>query len=136
MAVANSVFTHMLPPDVERYMSEVARVLRPGGRLFASFFLINDDSVRLMSGGESTLDFENDRGTHRVAWEHDPEGAVALPEDYVRRVARAQGLDVKDPIHYGSWPGRPQARDYQDILIGVRRGRGSRFTPGAVGLSE
>ena len=29
-----SVFTHMLPEGVEHYLSEIARVLKPGGTLF------------------------------------------------------------------------------------------------------
>lgn len=27
-----SVFTHMFPPDVEHYLDEISRVLKPGGR--------------------------------------------------------------------------------------------------------
>ncbi len=32
-----SVFTHMLTADVERYVTEISRVLRPGGRVAATF---------------------------------------------------------------------------------------------------
>lgn len=35
---AASVFTHMLPENVEHYIHEAARVLRPGGRCVFSFF--------------------------------------------------------------------------------------------------
>jgi SAM-dependent methyltransferase len=34
-----SVFTHMLPPDMEYYLSEIARVLKKGAKCIASFWL-------------------------------------------------------------------------------------------------
>ncbi|MBI2883469.1 MAG: methyltransferase domain-containing protein [Candidatus Methylomirabilis oxyfera] len=36
--LASSVFTHMPLAEVDHYLSELHRVLRPGGRLFASIF--------------------------------------------------------------------------------------------------
>ena len=38
-----SVFTHLLRPDVEQYLSEISRLLSDGGRLFSTWFLLNDD---------------------------------------------------------------------------------------------
>src|SRR6188508_3249240 len=43
-----SVFTHMLPDGVERYMAEIARVLKPGGRTVITWFLLNDESLRML----------------------------------------------------------------------------------------
>ena len=37
VAVLTSVFTHMYPAEVERYLHELARVLRPGARALATF---------------------------------------------------------------------------------------------------
>ena len=39
LVLLTSVFTHMLEAGVEQYTGEIARVLRPGGRLFASMFM-------------------------------------------------------------------------------------------------
>src|SRR6185503_5290247 len=39
-----SVFTHMVRADVERYVQEVARVLKPGGRCLTTFYLLNAES--------------------------------------------------------------------------------------------
>jgi SAM-dependent methyltransferase len=38
---AISLFTHMLEDGLRRYLSEIRRVLRPGGTLFATHFLVN-----------------------------------------------------------------------------------------------
>jgi SAM-dependent methyltransferase len=51
-----SVFTHLLPDEVENYLSEIERVLAPGGRCFASFFLLNEESLELLHSGRSTID--------------------------------------------------------------------------------
>jgi SAM-dependent methyltransferase len=40
-----SVFTHMLPPDMERYLAEISRVLKPGTHGLLTFFLLNDESL-------------------------------------------------------------------------------------------
>ena len=39
-----SVFTHLLPAEVENYLRETARVLRPGGRVIATYFILDDVS--------------------------------------------------------------------------------------------
>ena len=41
LVYAASVFTHMLPDNLERYFNEATRVLRPGGRCVFSFFLLD-----------------------------------------------------------------------------------------------
>jgi SAM-dependent methyltransferase len=46
--LAASVFTHIDFPATTRYLNETARVLAPGGRLRASFFL--DDTTGSMAG--------------------------------------------------------------------------------------
>lgn len=43
-----SVFTHMVSADMERYVREVARVLKPGGSCLTTFFLLNAESRDLM----------------------------------------------------------------------------------------
>jgi SAM-dependent methyltransferase len=35
-----SVFTHMMPDDTANYLQQIARVMKPGGRCLATFFLL------------------------------------------------------------------------------------------------
>ena len=44
--VATSLFTHLSRGVFERYLAEAARILAVGGRLFATFFLINREDPR------------------------------------------------------------------------------------------
>jgi SAM-dependent methyltransferase len=41
-----SVFTHMMPAAVDRYLAEVARVSAPGAKSFITWFLIDDGAER------------------------------------------------------------------------------------------
>src|SRR5918997_2672489 len=117
----NSVFTHLLPDEVENYLSEIERVLAPGGSCFASFFLLNDESLGLIRSGRSTIDFRYDFGGYRAKSKEKPGAAIAYPETYVRSRDAARGLVITEPIHYGSWPGRRDFLSYQDVVIAVKR---------------
>lgn len=112
-----SVFTHMLPGDVENYLREVARVLKGGGRCLITFFLLNEESLALVRSGRSSQNFAHDYGTYRVVDPELPEAAVAYEEDYVLHLFERCGLQIGPGIHYGNWCGRSEHLDYQDILI-------------------
>jgi SAM-dependent methyltransferase len=115
-AFLTSVFTHLQRPAVENYLSELARVLRPGGRCFATYFLMNAEAVRLM-GGHGGFGF--DQGDQLVADERVPERTVAFREVDVRAMHELHGLPIES-VHYGSWCGRAQYVSFQDITVSVR----------------
>lgn len=54
-----SVFTHMFPPDVEHYLDEISRVLKPGGRCLCTYFLLNDESLAHIAEGKSAHNFQH-----------------------------------------------------------------------------
>jgi SAM-dependent methyltransferase len=119
-AVTSSLFTHMLWDDTSRYLSEIARTLKPGGTAVMSFFILNDEITPLPAS--SDLKFP-----HRV--EHDlrvevpdkPCDAVAYPEAQVRALLRQHGFILKELL-FGSWCGRfaRGAFPYQDYVIARR----------------
>lgn len=103
LAIATSVFTHLLPDAADRYLAEAARVLRPGGRLFATFFLLGDDAgedVRLLDPAM-------------------PEERVDLREGWVRDALRRHGFGAV-AVHPGSWSGRAEHTSFQDIIVAER----------------
>lgn len=114
-----SVFTHMLPAGLERYVEEVARLLDPHGRALLTFFLLNDEQRRLTEQGRSALAFSHTCDDYAVANPDFPEAAVGYGEDTVRELLSRKGLRLREPIHYGSWAGRTRKRcvSYQDIVI-------------------
>lgn len=117
-----SVFTHMLPEEVDNYLSEIARVLKGGGRCLITFFLLNQESLALMESGASTIVFKHALDGCRVKERGTPEVAVAYPEDTIRTLYQRYGLEIEEPIHYGAWPGRRERLGYQDIVVASKRG--------------
>jgi len=119
--VLNSVFTHMIAEEVENYLREVARVLKTGGRCLISFFLLNDESLRLLEQGWSTIDLRYELDGARVFSRERPELAIAFREDYVATLYAQCGLEIKNPIHYGSWCGRRHYLSCQDLIVAFKR---------------
>lgn len=114
-AFAASVFTHLLPGAVERYLAETARVLRPGGRALLTFFLAEEPAWRL----------RHPLGAALVADPALPEEAIGYPEAWVRERIAAAGLALREPVHHGAWTGRARARSFQDLLVVDRSVRAS-----------
>jgi SAM-dependent methyltransferase len=120
LVVLRSVYTHMLPEDVEHYVSEVTRMLRPGGRCYATYSLIDEEVMEAMAAGRTTLRMQSRSDPAWVVDPKVPELAVGYEESYVRELYQRYGL-VIDKVLYGSWSRRPRnwamRGQPQDIVI-------------------
>ena len=99
-----SVFTHMPVEEVEHYVREIARLLAPGGRCIASFFLLDGDSRGGIDAGASFMPFGQDDATGRFRL-HDaavPGAAIAIDEVWVRALFAREGLVISD-VRRGRW---------------------------------
>jgi SAM-dependent methyltransferase len=115
-----SVFTHMLPEDVENYLSEVARVLRPGGRCFITYFLLNAQSLELIDAGLSDIRFKYDLPGCLVANADVPESAVAYDESAILSRYQKHDLSLLEPIYFGRWCGRKNDSSFQDLIVATK----------------
>lgn len=115
-----SVFTHMLPEELDNYISEIARVLKPDGRCLINYFLWNDEAEKLKKAGKGDIDFPYEYGVYRVRDKDFPEDAVAYSEEYIRSLYKKHDLEVKSPVHYGIWCGREKWLSYQDFVLAVK----------------
>ena len=111
--------------DIEQYTDSLAAYL-PGGRLFATWFLLNNESIRLLDQGLGDADFnstvdgfplEECLTTHK----DDPEQAIAFSEHYVRELIQRHGYRIEEPIHFGKWCGRETFVTSQDIIVATGR---------------
>lgn len=120
VALAASVFTHLLEGGVRRYLAETARVLRPGAALLATFFLLDDETRRRLTDISSPLRFIHRSGNAFVHEPNRPEAIVAYDEAWARTALDEAGLEVEEPIRHGTWSGRENGASYQDVVVARR----------------
>lgn len=118
VALASSVFTHVLPDVFLNYLNETARVLRRGGKALITMFLLNEESRALISLGKSKLfTFPYKSSPFSYEYVDSPEKGIAYEEDWVLASIKAAGLQLGTDIQYGMWCGRDKFLTYQDVLI-------------------
>jgi glycosyltransferase involved in cell wall biosynthesis/SAM-dependent methyltransferase len=115
-----SVFTHMLPQDMEHYLSEVVRVLKPGKRCLITYFLINPAAKKLINEGLSYYSFKYELPGCRVESPDTPEAVVGYDESNVRTLYANYELNITEPVLYGSWCKRRNGLSWQDIIIATK----------------
>jgi SAM-dependent methyltransferase len=92
-----SVFTHMLPEEVSRYIEEISRMLRPGGRCLFTTFLMDYGTIG------NNLDFPNRHGVYHLHQEDNPTKAVGYYAGFFKDAFANVGLTVfKGPL-LGNW---------------------------------
>jgi SAM-dependent methyltransferase len=101
LLVAASLFTHLLPPAAERFLAESGRVLRAGGALYLTAFLLSPEA----DPDRHAVTFEEKVSPASPRWRaHDarfPEAAVALDEAWFLARAEAAGLELDGAVAYG-----------------------------------
>src|SRR6266404_5405702 len=98
-----SVFTHMLEEDAERYITEISRVMKPGGKGLFTFFLINDESSSLIARGRGDRKLVKYQQHMYIENPQVPEAAVGYEDEWVGARLSASGMSISGQIHYGSW---------------------------------
>ncbi len=119
-AFATSLFTHMMPHEMQHYIGEMAKVIRKGGRCFCTFFILHRAALQVIEAGESHFPFDHDLGQYRVVNPAMPEQAIAFDEAFIRTVFQQHHLKIVEPIRYGSWSKNPKALSMQDIIIAIK----------------
>lgn len=121
--VLASVFTHLLEDEVVHYMREFRRVLKPAGRIYASFFLYSAEALEAAKTQGNTpwkATFEHPYGDG--VYGNDPvypRGAVAYSDAAMQRMLSKAGLRLVRPYLKGWWSGLhgDRAEDGQDVAI-------------------
>lgn len=128
IVVAWSVFTHLTPDATLRYFDEIARVLKPGARMAASFFLLDEDSLEGVAKGVSRRPmFLHGRSTtFYVTNPSIPEDASGFAKDWLLARLRERGLEPSKIVH-GHWsriadPSHPRHESWysQDFILSTR----------------
>jgi SAM-dependent methyltransferase len=112
-----SVFSHMLPDDVDNYLKQIHRVLKKDGICLATFFILNNESTNYMEKSKG-LKFKYDKGNYVLHDKKVKEANVAYYEDFLKNLFKKNTLKI-ETIHYGNWSGRPNENrtNFQDNVI-------------------
>ena len=121
--ILQSVFTHMFEKDIIHYLKEFHRILKESGKVCASFFIIYNEILEMAKRTNPTLErlelsfrFPYGDGCY-INDETYPEGAVGFTKEALERMMTESHLMLDQPIHEGSWCGRPDKTDGQDMVI-------------------
>jgi len=112
-----SVFTHMAPDHICRYLSEISRVLKPKARVFMTCNILNKESIANIDKGISSMHFKiNDDGFGYL----NPDARsddIALPENWITTQCEKNNLKIVNNIFYGAWSGKPDGLSGQDVIV-------------------
>ena len=134
-AFAGSVYTHMLEEEAANFIAETRRVLKPGGKTFATFCLLNERTLPIVDSGRSMPKLIFRYGECRVRTLADPAHFTAQPESWVRKLYEDAGFRIVEPIIRGTWAeatpeslalekyrlgGSPSRSASQDAVIAIK----------------
>lgn len=130
VAALTSVFTHMRPQDVTWYLREISRVLKPGGRCLATFFLLTPDTADRIRRGDSSFSFpfslnrpnaaigtDPDYGVCKCETVEEPERVIGYERQWVTDTAKRCGLTPAKPVAEGWWCRPGTTSSFQDIAV-------------------
>lgn len=109
-----SVFTHMLPHEIEHYLEEMNRCMNKGARALITFFIYsNENNLR-----ENNFEKFYIQEKHYALMDTNVKSAnVAFSYSYLQTIISKMGFNIKKYFE-GSWKsGDPTSKDFQDILI-------------------
>lgn len=112
-----SVFTHMLPNDVENYIGEIQRVLKKEKQCFVTFFIIdeeNETTPKLVGNKNFPYNF----GNYYLMDKNVKEANVAFKKSYIIDVFKNNNMELTHFIK-GNWSGtqNTELNEHQDIVI-------------------
>lgn len=120
LVILTSVFTHMMPEDMENYLAQISRVLKPGGRCIMTLFILNEiNTAKMKTNGGLVFNF--DFGHYSLLDKDVKEANIAFKEEYIFHLLEKNKLRMKH-IEYGYWSGREKQSciDFQDIVIVIK----------------
>lgn len=114
VAALFSVFTHFYRDDIEHYLAELARALKPGGRVVVTWFLWDEERLPAIMAGPHPLEHSLDE--HVRFWrQDDPLWAIGYSFSALETMASDAGFEVST-INLGTWAGGPGPQ-LQDLVV-------------------
>ncbi len=118
LAIATSLFTHLSARAVTNYLNEVHRTLAPGGRLFASFYVLDNESLPRARAGISDPSFQVETEHGMLTSASDPDAATAFDAVWLHHEFLRAGYTIEAYVT-GTWRATEGAT-YQDLVVARR----------------
>ena len=106
----------MLPDAMKNYLSEISRVLQPGGRVYATYFLLNMNSFTKIATKTAKFNFIHPADGALCVDKKNPELAVAYYEPEIVAEFELRALDIAC-VRYGRWASPNSLVGGQDVVI-------------------
>lgn len=113
-----SVFTHMQPAEIDHYLSEISRTLKPTGNCLATFFLYKKEEKEYIIK-QNSFKFSVDEGDYLLMHATVKSANVALQIDLLKKMVVKNGLQILNRID-GYWKDEVSENpenDFQDIIV-------------------
>ncbi len=112
-----SVFTHMQITEIENYLKEINRVLKPKGLCMATFFIYDDQTEKKISK-QKNFNFPIQKKGYRLMDAQVKSANIAIEKVNLENIIFSSGLKIIKLIE-GYWENgfKKQEIDFQDILI-------------------
>ncbi len=113
-AISISVFTHMIEDEVVNYLRETSRVLKKGGILFSTFFILPEN----FNSGLQAFDFPYSCGNYSLMDKNVKSANVAYKVSFIREICCQTGFNI-ELYQNGYWQSNvaQSDNDFQDVLI-------------------
>lgn len=111
-----SVFTHLYPATIEHYLREIKRMLRHGGRLGASFFVLDERARSEVRSGRSLYPVGHEMEGYSTSNPTMPEDLIAIDHDWLLGAFDRAGLSIEE-LRFGSWSNHPIDPAYAGINV-------------------
>jgi SAM-dependent methyltransferase len=121
VGIATSLFTHLSAAATVNYLREMARMLAPGGRLFASFFVLDDESREALATGPSAPEFKTPFEHGLLSDPDNPDFAIAFDATWLHQAFLLSGFEIATYAQ-GLWR-RTAGPTHQDVVVARRRPR-------------
>lgn len=114
--VLTSVFTHMMPDDVDNYLQQISLVMKKEGRCLATFFLLTPEIKKQMEEDKIEFKFLHSYDGYSLMDKKVKEANIAFDTSYLNAMLEKNGL-YAESIHQGSWSHGTSPLDFQDVVI-------------------
>lgn len=112
-AILISVFTHLLPAEVEHYLEEIHKALDSGGTCFATFFIFEDEQDLINNNFNPFILQDN----HYALMDEKVTSAnVAYRSSYLLKIFAEKGFDLVH-VSEGRWKSAKGKEDFQDYVV-------------------